>query len=54
MITTKSLHIDNHKNLKNHIEQMIPKLSGACNALRSISIALTLSNQLTMHTFILL
>jgi hypothetical protein len=26
------LQIDNHLNWKNHIEQMIPKLSGACYA----------------------
>jgi hypothetical protein len=30
------LHIDNHLNLKNHIEQMIPKLNGECCAVRSI------------------
>ena len=28
------LQIDNHLNWKNHIEQMIPKLSGACYAVR--------------------
>ena len=26
------LQIDNHINWKNHTEQMIPKLSGACHA----------------------
>ena len=30
------LQIDNHINWKNHIEQMIPKLSGACYAIRSM------------------
>jgi hypothetical protein len=28
------LHIDNHLNWKNHIDQMIPKLSGACYTVR--------------------
>jgi hypothetical protein len=34
MVKTKflGLHIDNHLNWKNHIDQMIPKLSGACYA----------------------
>jgi hypothetical protein len=30
------LHIDNHLNWKNHIDQMIPKLSGACYTVRSM------------------
>ena len=30
------LQIDNHLNRKNHIEQMIPKLSAACYAVRSM------------------
>ena len=30
------LQIDNHINCKNHIEQRIPKLIGACYAIRSI------------------
>jgi hypothetical protein len=30
------LHIDNHSNWKNHIDQLIPKLSGACYAVRSL------------------
>jgi hypothetical protein len=47
------LQIDNHLNWKNHIEQMIPKLRGACHALRSI-VPIGNSNQFTMHTFILL
>jgi hypothetical protein len=36
MVKTKflGLHIDNHLNWKNHIDQMIPKLSGACYAVR--------------------
>jgi hypothetical protein len=28
------LHIGNHLNWKNHIDQMIPKLSGACYTVR--------------------
>jgi hypothetical protein len=50
------LKIDSHLNWKNHIEQIIPKLSGACYDVRSlvISVTLTLSNQFTMHTFTLL
>jgi len=31
-----SLEVVNHLNWKHHIEQMIPKLSGACYAIRSI------------------
>ena len=30
------LQIDNHINWKNHIEKMIPKLSGACYVVRSM------------------
>jgi hypothetical protein len=30
------LHIDNHLNWKNHIDQLILKLSGACYAVRSL------------------
>jgi hypothetical protein len=30
------LHIDNHLNWKNHINWLIPKLSGACYAVRSL------------------
>jgi hypothetical protein len=30
------LHLDNHLNWKDHIDQMIPKLSGACYAVRSM------------------
>jgi hypothetical protein len=30
------LHNDNHLNWKDHIDQMIPKLSGACYAVRSM------------------
>ena len=30
------LQIDNYINLKNHIEQMIPKLSGVCYAVKSM------------------
>jgi hypothetical protein len=38
MVKTKflGLHIDNHLNWKNHIDQMIPKLSRACYAVRLI------------------
>jgi hypothetical protein len=31
------LQIDNHLNWKNHIDQIVPKLSGACYAVRSMS-----------------
>ena len=44
------LQIDNHQNWKNHIEQMIPWLSAACYAIRSM-VTLTLSNQFTVYTF---
>lgn len=30
------LRINNHQNWKNHIHQMIPKLSGACYAVRYV------------------
>ena len=30
------LQTDNHINWKNHTEEMIPKLSGACGAVRSM------------------
>jgi hypothetical protein len=30
------LQIDNHLNWKNHIDQLVPKLSGACYAVRSV------------------
>ena len=38
-VTTKfvSLQIDNQINCKNHIEQIIPKLSAACYAIRSMA-----------------
>jgi hypothetical protein len=38
MVKTKflGLYIDNHLNWKNHIDQMIPKLSGACYAVTSM------------------
>jgi hypothetical protein len=49
MVNTKllGLQIDNHLNLKNHVDQTIPKLSGACYAVRSSSTSatLTLSDQ---------
>jgi hypothetical protein len=50
------LQTDNHLNWKNHIEEMISKLSGACYASGkwSISVILTFSNQFTMHTSIVL
>jgi hypothetical protein len=31
------LEADNHPNLKNHINQLVPKLSDACYAVRSMS-----------------
>ena len=49
------LLMDNHINWKTHIEQIIPKLSETCYTIRSIStVTLTLSNQFTIHTLILL
>jgi hypothetical protein len=55
MVNTKflGLQIDNHLNWKNHIEQMIPKLSGAFYAVRAM-VHISNSNQFIMHTFILL
>ena len=57
-MNTKFLDIqtDNHLNWKNHTEQIIPKLSAACYAVRSIVHVgnIALSNQFTMHTFIIL
>jgi len=46
------LQIYNHLNWKNYIEEMIPKCS-ITSGQWSISVALTHSNQFTMHTFIL-
>jgi hypothetical protein len=43
-----ALQIDNHLNWKNHIEQMIPKLSGACYAIRSV---VHISNINTLKSF---
>jgi hypothetical protein len=47
------LQIDNHLNWKNHIEQLIPKLSGACYAVRSLLhiSTLTRSGQFILLTF---
>jgi hypothetical protein len=38
MVSTKflDLQVDNHLNWKNHVEQMICKLSGVCYAVRSM------------------
>ena len=43
MVNTKfpGLHSDNHLSLKNHVERMIPKLSGACYIIRTRSISVT-------------
>jgi len=37
MVSTKfhGLQIDDHLNWKNHFDQMVPKLSGACYAVRA-------------------
>jgi len=49
------LQIDNHINWKNHTEEMIPKLSGTCFAIRSrVSVGNINTNEFTMHPFILL
>ena len=47
--------MDNHINWKNHMKQMIPKVSEACYTIRLMahSVTSTLSNQFIMHTFIL-
>jgi hypothetical protein len=34
--TFLGLHLDNHLNWKDHVDQMVPKLSGACYAVRSM------------------
>jgi hypothetical protein len=55
------IQVDNHINWKNHMEQMVPKLSAVCYAVgsmvrsgpvRSMSVTLTFWNQFTMHTSI--
>jgi len=49
------LQIDNHINWKNHIEQMILKLSGACYGIRSmVHISNINTYQFTICTSILL
>jgi len=50
------LQIDNHVNWKNHTEEMIPKLSAACYAIRSMVHISNMNTliQFTMHMFILL
>jgi len=30
------MHIDNHMNWKNHVEQILPKLSAACFSIRNL------------------
>jgi hypothetical protein len=45
------LQIDDHLNLKYHIDQLVPKLSGACYAVRSM---LYISNTDTLNQFIFL
>ena len=30
------MHIDNHMNWKNHVEQILPKLSAACFSIRKL------------------
>jgi hypothetical protein len=48
------LQIDNHINWKNHIEETIPNLSGACYAIRlMVHISNMNTYQFTMHTCIL-
>ena len=53
------MDIDDHINWQNCIEEVIPKLSGACYAVMllgqwSIPVTLTHSAQFTVHAFILL
>jgi hypothetical protein len=45
------LQIDNHLSWKNHIDQLVSKLCGACYAVRS---TLHISNTDTLNQFILL
>jgi hypothetical protein len=47
MANTKFLGLqsDNHLNWKNYIEQTIPKLRGACNAIRSMVHNSNINNQ---------
>jgi hypothetical protein len=49
------LQIDNHLKWMNHIQQMMPKLSGACYVIRLMVHVSNIStlNRFTMHTFIL-
>ena len=47
------LKIDEHLNWKNHIEQILPKLSAACYAVM-LMVTVTVSNKITVFTFILL
>jgi hypothetical protein len=50
-----SLQIDNHLNWKNHTDQLVPKLSGACHSvgLCHIPAMLTLSDQFILPIFTL-
>ena len=43
-----SLQIDNHLNWKNQIEQMIPKLSAACYAVRSVVHMSNITTQISL------
>jgi hypothetical protein len=54
--TFLGVEIDKHLNWKYHIKRTISKLRGACYALRSmvISVTLTLSNQFTINIFIVI
>jgi hypothetical protein len=38
------MYIDNHMNWKNHIEQILPKLSVACFSIRTLTYTLNLDN----------
>jgi hypothetical protein len=63
-INTKflGLQVDNHLTWKNHFDQMVPKLSGACYVVRSMyhisnintlkSICFAYFNSLYIHTYI--
>ena len=58
MVNTTFLGLEmvNHLNWINHIEQMIPKLSAACYAIRAMVCVSNIYSfkSITMHTFILL
>jgi hypothetical protein len=50
--TFLGLHVDNHLKWKDHIDQMVPKLSETCYAVRSMfHISINPSSQFISHIF---